>query len=448
MTLIFRGVRLVDRDTDREADLVVRDGLIAEVLEPGGESSSQGSSQARGVSPVTIDARGLILMPSFVELHAHFRDPGLPEKETLESGCLAAVAGGYGTVACMANTKPILDDAGAALALRRRAKALGLVDLYPALSFTRAMEGKDCGHLDGGAMAEATRAAVASGDLRLLSEDGKDVLDEGIFTRALRAASGLGVLASCHCDFGGEEAEAAKKEGAPRSVWSKIEEDRATERALRLAEEAGVSVHIAHVSTAESLELVRAAKGRAAQAGAGRAVTCEAAPHHLLLTEADAQRLGPESHGRVNPPLRSEADRLALLQGLSDGTIDAIATDHAPHSEADKANGSPGFTGLETAFSSCVEGLVDRRIIDLKRLSALMSANPAFLLGLADRGLLRVGYRADLILVDSQSPWTVEARSLRSRGKNSPLLGRTFSSRVVLTVRGGSIVYDALDQGR
>lgn len=512
MILIFRNARLVDEELDCRGDLIVEDGRIAAFgpgaaapwmarAVPSAGSSHDGafasridgsaSSPLHGAVPVggygapsseggpsVIDATGLVLMPALVELHAHFRDPGFPWKETVESGGAAAAAGGYATVACMANTKPVIDGVPILRDLRQRAARLGAVDLYPALSFTRGMEGSDVSHLD----APEVAAAASDGELRIVSEDGKDVVDEGIFRAALRAAARLGVLASCHCDFGADEAAKAKGSGAPRSDWSRIEEDRATERALRLAEEEDVPVHIAHVSTRASLELVRTAKARAGRSATapGRGVTakaslnsdgtapsdsaprdgaalpgvlgsfrgsvgfrvsCEATPHHLLLTEEDAERLGGESFGRVNPPLRSADDRQALREGLSDGTIDAIATDHAPHGVQDKEAGAPGFTGLETALASCMDALVAPGIIDLRRLSALMSATPARLLGLADRGRIAVGLRADLALVDEAAPWIVDAEALVSRGKNSPFLGRRLEPRVVLTLKEGVVTF-------
>jgi dihydroorotase len=276
----------------------------------------------------------------------------------------------------------------------------------------------------------------------MLSEDGKDVADDGIFLAAFTEARRLGIPVSCHCDAGGPEAEAAKKAGKGRDVWSRIEENAATKRAIELGKKAGAHVHIAHVSTKEAAAMIREAKQTFPH------LTCEATPHHIALTENDAHVLGDESYGRVNPSLRSEEDRLAIIKVILDGTIDAIATDHAPHSEADKAGGAPGFTGLETGFSVCFTELtgndntVKSNTIDLKRLSSLMSASPARILGLADRGRIATGLRADMVIVDTKFLWTVKPELFKSRGKNSPFTGRTLRGKILLTLHGGRVVYD------
>ncbi len=398
MTLLLRNVRIVDEATDRTGAVRIENGLIGALSpEPGPDGAD-----------LVLDGGGLTLMPAFVDLHAHFREPGNPEKETLEAASLAAAAGGFGTVVCMANTRPVIDSAAAALGLRRRTAALGLIDLYPVLCLTRGMDGRDSSHLD--------EAAGVIGDaVRLLSEDGRDVADEGVFAEALARAARRGVPVSCHCDQGGEDA--------------------ATRRAIALGRTAGARLHLAHVSTIGALEALRAARRD------GAALTAEATPHHLGLTAADARELGKESFGRVNPPLRGEADRQALIAALRDGTIDAIATDHAPHTQADKAAGAPGFSGLETAFAVAYTTLVRQEGFSLSRLSALLSAAPARILGLRDRGRVEPGLRADLVLVDPDVEWTVDPGAFRSRGQNSPWAGRRLGGRVRLTIHAGNIVY-------
>jgi dihydroorotase len=374
-------------------------------------------------------ASHLVLMPAFVELHAHFRDPGYPAKETLESACLAAVAGGYTTVVCMANTKPIMDNKDDAANLKTRAESLGLIDLYPCLSLTRGMHGTDSSHL---------KDAPSPSVVRMLSDDGLDVADDKVFLAAMNRAAELDLPVSCHCDFGGEEAREARETVSTPAEISRIEEDRGTARALDLARETDCRVHIAHVSTRVAIGLVRQAKR-------SPHITCEITPHHLALNEDDARALGILSDGKVAPPLRSDDDRKALREAIVDGTVDAIATDHAPHTKTDKESGNPGFSGLETAFAVCHAELVESGLISLKRLSALMSARPAKILGLTDRGNLQPGMRADLVLVDPTCNWTVDPAALRTRGKNTPFAGRAMKARVLATIRSGRFVYDHLE---
>jgi dihydroorotase len=455
--ILIHGIRIVDEVLDEPGALLIEDGFIRDIL-PG-----RGNPGASGAALVIDGGRYVpggeaVLMPALVDLHAHFRDPGLPEgplpPETLESASLAAVAGGYATVVCMANTRPPLDAPEAAAALKARSDALGLIDLYPALALTRGMAGEE--------LSGICRMSPGDSASRLLSEDGRDVVSDALFLAACTEARRLGLPVSCHCDAGGEEAEAARRAGAPRAVWSRLAENRATRRALAIGKTARCRLHIAHVSTGEAAAMIREAKaecrrdsrGNAAGRGdpGGFCLSAEAAPHHIALTEEDARVLGEESHGRVNPPLRAEEDRREILRALSDGTIDVIATDHAPHGGADKAAGAPGFTGLETAFGVCHTVLVpdERNRGDappsggsLSRLSALMSAAPARILGLGDRGRIAAGTRADLILVDPHARWRPGAEGGRSRGGNSPFAGRELRGRVLLTIRGGRIVFQA-----
>jgi dihydroorotase len=463
---ILHNFRIIDETTDMRGTVVVEDGFIQEVLPwdagfPGNVLDKR-REYARLEAGIFINGHGLlgsdntnrfpVLMPALVDLHAHFRDPGFPEKETLESASLAAVAGGYGTVVCMANTSPPIDTPEKALALKERCDALGLIDLYPVLSLTKNMEGRELSAIT------ELNPVNSSPVVRMFSEDGKDVADEGLFLAAMREARRLGVPVSCHCDAGGPEAAAAKAAGEPRAVWSRIEENNAVRRAIELGEKAGCHIHIAHVSTRESAELIRKAKAAAAPPFT---LSCEATPHHLACTEAEARVLGDESRGRVNPPLREEADRRVIIAALRDGTIDAIATDHAPHSAADKDRGAPGFTGLETAFSLCLTELVLGRsgstgLMDPRRLSSLMSAAPARILGLGEagplgrgqiakgqiaRGRFAPGLRADLFAADFEAAGTVDPARFKSRGKNSPFAGRELWGKILFTLHGGRMVF-------
>jgi dihydroorotase len=340
----------------------------------------------------------------------------------LESASLAAAAGGFGTVVCMANTNPPIDTIEKAAALKRRSDALGLIDLYPVLSLTKNMEGKELSEIN-----------IIKGDSYIplmLSEDGKDLADDDLFLAAMEEASRLDIPISCHCDLGGDENSAVR-------------------RVIELGKKAGCHIHIAHVSTREAIETIHRVKQEILTGGVGEpsfVLTCEATPHHLCLTEDDAKKLGEKTWGRVNPPLRSEEDRKALIQALIDGTIDAIATDHAPHTAAGKEAGAPGFSGFETAFAAVYTELIqDGADIDLKRLSSLMSACPARLLGLdggsQGRGRLIQGDRADLVIIDPTVEWTVDPALFRTRGKNSPFKGRKLYGKILMTLHGGRVVY-------
>jgi dihydroorotase len=345
----------------------------------------------------------------------------------------------------MANTRPAIETIEKAAALKERSDVLGLVDLYPVLSLTKNLEGKE--------LSEITAISPGGAYVPLmLSEDGKDLADDDLFLGAMKEAKRIGRPMSCHCDCGGEEAESAKKAGQPRGEWSKIEENNAVRRVIELGKKAGCHIHIAHVSTKEAAEMIRQAKAELAAGGSGDGftLTCEAMPHNLCLTEEDAAALGAESWGRVNPPLRSEADRKALIQAVADGTVDAIATDHAPHRNADKEAGAAGFSGFETAFAAAYTQLVrpigpQGSVMDMKRLSSLMSAQPARLLGFGGgrgkRGRILPDYRADLVIIDTGKLWIADMSKFKTRGKNSAFAGRELFGKILMTLHEGRVVF-------
>jgi dihydroorotase len=436
MKTVFANFRLVDAAQDVEGTLVIENGLIKEIITNTGsrELLSELAGADRYINGTKLKSSSSpelpVILPAFIDLHAHFRDPGHPQKETLESASLAAVKSGYTTLVCMANTAPPIDTLIAAADLKARSDALGLIDLYPAMSLTKNMEGKEITNI-----AQLINAGESRGNLccrslcsgpadlryppiRILSEDGRDILNDELFSLALRAAADAGIPVSCHCDRDGENA--------------------ATERALRLAKETDAHIHIAHVSTKEAVTLI--ADARRERPGK---VTAEATPHHFFLNSQRAAELGPDTFGKVTPPLRSEADREAVLEAVLDGIIDIIATDHAPHTQADKEAGSPGFSGLETAFATAYTAIVESGESDLCHLSQLMSAAPAQILGLENRGTLEIGKRADLAIANPETRWIVDFSAFRSRGKNTPFHGMELSGIVLATVFGGKFVYEA-----
>jgi dihydroorotase len=465
-TAVLKNFRLIDENTDTTGSVIIEGGIIKKiiprhsdfpdnvlddkeleyaVLEANlvldGINIASGHTWPGGDStpPENWENRLPFLMPTFVDLHAHFRDPGYTHKESLESAVLAAAAGGFGTVVCMANTGPVIDSAEKSAALKRRADILGLIDVYPVLSLTKNMEGRE---LSGITALPPRTASGWTGPL-MLSEDGKDIADDALFVSAMKEARRIGIPVSCHCDFGGAATEEAKRTGQPRAMWSRMEENHGVNRAIALGRQAGCRVHIAHVSTKEAVEAIGRAKKEFPL------LTAEATPHNIALTEERAHELGDEGYGRVNPPLRTEADRQALIHGLEDGTIDAIATDHAPHCMEEKAAGAPGFSGLETAFAVCYTELVQKGRINIKKLSSLMSAEPARILGLSgtgenSRGIIAPGYRADFVIADAGVVWTVDPARLRTRGKNTPFAGRELHGKILVTVNRGGIVFDAL----
>ncbi len=383
-------------------------GRIGEIR-PMSDPPASGSSSNDGD---VIDAGGRTLMPAFVDLHAHFRDPGFPEKETLESGCRAALAGGYTTVSVMANTRPVCDSAAVAGDITARAKRLGWIDVLAVGAITERLEGRRLADLD--RLAEHVWA---------FSDDGRGVQSPELAEQAFAAAARLDRPIFEHCETDGVN-------DPDRS------EEQMAARDLRLAARFGARLHVAHVRSVETQAMIARARKQ------GVAVSCEVTPHHLCLD----QDLGY----RVNPPLAGVQARAKLVAAVRAEEIDAIATDHAPHTEKDKLAGAPGISGIETAFSLLYTELVCTEVLTLAELSRAMSAGPARLLGLQRRcGLLSQGMSADLVVIDEHASWKVTADSLRSKGKNTPLLGRTLQGRVWATIRGGSVmVCDGVWGGR
>lgn len=390
----------------------------------------------------SFDAQGLTLMPSFIDMHAHFRDPGLTQKEDIESGVKAAAAGGFGTCVLMPNTSPVISSAAQALANNKKAERLGMAQVIQSVSITKNFDGVTTTHL----------ASLKAKDVPLITEDGKEVSDSAVMLRAMQTAAKNKLIVSCHCEdpaLAREAKDLRKKALAELKKKNKTQaaklfgqanallataEDTATFRNIRLAQDAHCHLHLCHVSTAACIDAVKLARA------AGQTVTCEVTPHHLSLS-GDKGDLRFEI---VNPPLRSEFDRKALVEALLDGTVDCIATDHAPHTAADKAAGSPGFSGLETAFAVCYTTLCKQNGMSLNKLSALMSANPAELLGLDRQGLLADGYKANLVLVDTNKTWTVYGEEFASKGKHTPLEGKKVTGSVEATVFNGQVVFQSI----
>ena len=393
MPLLLKNVRAVDCKRELFGDVLLDQGKIAEI---GTGLSTTGR---------VVDATGLTLLPSFVELHAHFRDPGFPQKEDIHSGCRAAVHGGYTAVNLMPNTKPVCSDMETVRYVRARAAELGICDVHQTVSITNHFDGEDLRHLD-----------KIDRDVRWLSDDGLGVQRTDTMLRAMRFARQRGIGLMLH-----------EEDNALTHVDSYLMEELPTERDIELALLTGCRTHFCHVSTKRAIDAIIAGKQR------GAPITCEVTPHHLALND--------QNGGRVAPPLRGEAHREYLIHCLRAGHIDAIATDHAPHTPADKAAGANGFSGLDLSFATCYTTLVDTGRLSLGELSRYMSYAPARLLGVPG-GLLEVGQVANLVLVDLSKRFIAGEEHILSRSKNSPMLGAQLSGEIILTLKEGEPVYE------
>ncbi len=429
----INNVRLVDKDTDTQGFVILKDSKLFAVCQ--GKIGKKGRSLKKYIGNSQnqtdiIDGRGLTLMPSFIDMHVHFRYPGQTQKEDLRSGTKAAVAGGYSAVVLMPNTSPVVSSVEDARLTNDKIKGYGIIDSFQTISITKGFSGNDISHLDG--LTEDN-----AGEFPVITEDGKDVLEDSVMLSAMQKVAPLGTIVACHCEDPALVPEAralrnARDFAGAEKVLAKAE-DTYTKRNIDLALSAGCRIHICHCSTAVSLDAVREAK----KTEAGKnLVTCEVTPHHLGLT-CDDPRTSCEL---VNPPLRPENDRQAVIQAILDGTADVISTDHAPHTMQDKAEGACGFTGIETAFAVCCDTLVKPGTITLQKLSELMSARPAQILGLK-RGLLKEDYAADFVLVDPDAEWTVDSSKFLSKGKYSPFDGQKLTGRVEATWFEGKMVY-------
>jgi dihydroorotase len=403
-----------------------RDGRFDVLVDGGNIAGVQPSIPVDGAR--AIDADGRLVVPGLVDFHAHLREPGREDKETVETGSRAALRGGFTTVCAMPNTTPAMDHRGAVDFLRQEAQRLGLVSVHPIGAVTKAREGKEL--TDFGELFDAGCVA--------LSDDGSPVADAQLMRRALEYAKVFNrpliqhaedpVLAAGGVMHEGRVSTTLGLRGIPAEAESVM-----VARDLALAELTGGWVHFAHVSSAASVELIRQAKRR------GVRVTCEVTPHHLALTH---EAVGDfQTEAKVNPPLRTDQDRLALIEGLREGTIDCIATDHAPHADWEKASdfdSAPfGISGLETALSVCVETLVVPGLLTWSQLIEKLSTNPARIIGIG-AGTLSIGAAADLAIVNPAERWTVDPRRFVSKGRHSPFAGRLLTGTVVRVLRGGA----------
>ena len=422
--LLVRGGRLVDPAAGRDGafDLLLRDGVVAEV---GAGLSARGAE--------VLEASGLLVFPGFIDLHAHLREPGREYAETIASGLAAAAAGGFTAVCAMPNTDPVNDSRPICEFIVTKAKGVAGTRLYPIGAISKGQRGEELAEF--GELRVAGAVAV--------SDDGKWLANGTLLRHAFEHASLFEMPVIQHAEDPSLSGGAPMHEGAVSTRLGlagqpAIAEAAAAARDLLIAEVAGGRLHIAHLSTARALDVVRQAKAK------GIAVTCEVTPHHLLLTDEEVARSGFSTNSKMNPPLREPSDLDALIAGLADGSVDAVATDHAPHHEDEKSvdfNTAPfGIVGLETAAALVYDGLVARGKLTAGRFAQVFSAGPAKAFGLPG-GRLDVGAPADVTLFDPKRRWRVASSDFLSLSKNTPFEGRELTGAPAATIVGGRIVW-------
>ena len=409
----------------RRGDLLIRDGKV--------EAAGDGLSP-RGSVDLAIDATGKLVCPGLIDVHVHFREPGDEEEETIASGAAAAVAGGFTTVCCMPNTKPALDNEAQVEFVLREAERVGLANVFPVGAITKSREGRELAEM----VSMHARGAIA------FSDDGVGVNDASVMRKALQYVKMFDGLIMQHCEehslsggsmHAGLVSTTLGLGGIPAEA-----EQLMIARDLLLNRTIGCRYHVQHISTAHSVELIRRGKRD------GLPVTTEAAPHHLLLTDEDVKRSGYDTSYKMNPPLRPAGDVRACIDGVIDGTIDILATDHAPHLAEEKELEFPyaafGILGLECALPLYVRALVEPGHIDWMKLINMMSTRPAEIVGLGKtRGTLQPGAIADVTVIDPKRSWTIDAEQFRSKSRNCPFHGWQVAGRATHTVVGGRLVW-------
>ncbi|MBU1026498.1 MAG: dihydroorotase [Candidatus Margulisbacteria bacterium] len=418
--ILIKNGRVIDpaSNVDGVRDVLIENGRVTAVK----------SRLTLRQSPA-IDAKGMLVLPGLIDMHSHLRDPGRPDKETIFSGTRSAAMGGFTSICCMANTSPVIDTPAAVKYVLSKAAEEGAVNVYPVAAITVGLKGEALAEM--GLMREA--GAIA------FSDDGNPVADAGMMRKALEYAAQFGAPIISHCEekglaHGGSMNESALSTAIGLPGIPALSEEIMVARDIMLAEEFGL-VHIAHVSSAKSVELIRRAKRR------GVKITCETCPHYFSLTEEAVRNY--DTNAKVNPPLKSKKDVQAIIRGLKDGTIDVIATDHAPHNIEEKNvefnRAAFGMVGFETALALALTNLAETKALKLKNLVKKFTVVPAQILNL-NKGTLKVGSDADVIIVDPKAEWTVDPAKFASKSKNSPFGGFKLNGKVLYTVVGGKVV--------
>jgi len=417
-SLLLKNIRAVDKGMDKICDIYIADGIIKKIDE---NIVCQCERE--------IDCTGFVAMPSLFDMHVHFRDPGLTYKEDIITGCNAALAGGFTGVACMPNTKPETDTADTVQYIITKAKNTG-VKVYPVACITKGLEGKElCEY-------KWLKAAGAVA----VSDDGRPVESQTMLRNGMIAATDAGLPVISHCEDlkiidGGIINKGKISERLGVKGMDRASEDTITAREILTAETSNCGIHIAHVSTIGSVDIIRNAKKQ------GIKVTCETCPHYFMMT--DEKLLTKDADYRMNPPLREEQDRLAIIEGILDGTIDCIVTDHAPHSKEEKADflkAPNGIVGLETSLAATLTGLYHTGKITLEKLIDLMSVRPREILGLPIEKI-EEGKAANIVIADLEKEWTVNPDDFKSKGKNTAFKGMTLKGKPVGTISEGKLMF-------
>lgn len=424
MKILIQNGHVIDPPTGKDGiyDVLVEEDKIIRV-----------ERQIKEEADRIIDAAGCYVMPGFIDMHVHLRDPGFTYKESLATGGQAAVKGGITTMCAMPNTKPVIDDREKVEDVHARAAKDSPANVIQLGAVTKGQIGRELADIEG----------MAAAGCHAISEDGKSVMNASLYRRGMKKAKECGISVFAHCEDitmveGGvmnadENAERLGLKGITNSV-----EDVIVARDILLAKETGVRLHLCHCSTADSVEMVRLAKED------GLPVTGEVCPHHFILTADDI----PEDDGnyKMNPPLRAREDVDALREGLKNGIMDVIATDHAPHSEEEKnksmAEAAFGIVGIETSAALTYTELVEPGILTMTDMAEKMSTNPAGILGLVDKGSVSEGKTADIVIFDTRREYTIDKDTFASKGRNTPFHGRKVKGQVMYTLAGGTIVYE------
>ncbi|MFW6034858.1 MAG: dihydroorotase [Halanaerobiales bacterium] len=426
MKILLKNALVIDPKNKLNGyyDLLIKDAYIKSIKKNIKENNKD----------TVYDLKGKIIIPGLIDMHTHLREPGYEEKETIKTGCEAAAAGGFTTIACMPNTSPVVDNPATVEYIKSKAKNC-LIKVVPIGSITKESEGKELAEI----------GFLASAGVCALSDDGRPVMNGEVMRRAMEYSSSFNLPIISHCEDLNLAGDGVMNEGYNSTILGLKPIPAAAEevmiaRDIILAELTDCQLHIAHLSTKRGVDLVADAKKR------GINISAEVTPHHLTLSDDAVRGYNPDT--KVNPPLRSREDVEALRKGLGEGIIDVIATDHAPHTFEDKLGeydyASFGISGLETALSLSYDKLIKNDILDWNQIVTAMTVNPAGILGLDFKGI-KQGAKADITIFDPDRKWTVEKNKLKSKGKNTPFAGSKLEGKVILTIINGNVIYNDLN---